>query len=379
MNDERAPLRAVPGPPRKVGDMAQKSAEAYSVHISKILHEDSTEIKFLVPGCIPRGNIVLLSGASGARKSWVAYDLAKAVCQGKGWLEKDMPCPDGPLPVVILNYDNPTETLRTRLKKLGFTENDPCWIHTLGHTTPYVPNAPAMLTLPSEASRLRYMLEYWKPALIIFDSFRQGVTLDENDAEKMASLMAIFKSWIQFNNTTIVLIHHTSKSGKSATQPSDWAEARGSGEIIASSDVVLKASQIDQHSGKLEWTKCRTWNIGRTSSLEFEIRDEFKDGGLSEEDGLDPEELREIEMIQRVHVRAKTPLPFELEMIAVNRVMDELSRATKPFLGFKELQKRITDLNDTALKEALRNARVLGRARFVASSAGKGYCIKPQP
>ena len=101
------------------GDIAQKNAEAYSVHISTILREEATETKFLVPGCIPRGNIVLLSGASGSRKSWLAYDLARAVAQGRGWLEKDMPCPDGPLPVVLLNYDNPTETLRTRLKKLN--------------------------------------------------------------------------------------------------------------------------------------------------------------------------------------------------------------------------------------------------------------------
>lgn len=370
MSEERI-LRAVGTKPRQIGDMPLKNGEAYSVHVSKILEEQDTQVSFLVPGCIPRGNIVLISGESGAKKSWLAYDLAGAVAAGRGWLGKDLVCPDGPQSVMILNYDNPTETLRTRLKKLGFTAEDQCFVHTLGHTRPYLPNAPELLLLPEQQSRLRYMLEYRKPALVIFDSFRQGVTLNEDDSKEMASIMGVFKSWMEINNTTVVLIHHTSKSEKSGA---GWkAQARGSGEIIASSDVVIEV----RADGEMEWTKSRTWDVGKTRKVSFDVVDKFEDGEVSTDET--DESIQDIELVQRVLVRAMTPLPFEMEARAIDRVMKELDKShNQPFVSFPEMKKRLgkeKDVfkNDAALLEALRNARLMGRAKFVRNKFGRGY------
>lgn len=372
-------LRQVGGSvrPIPINDLAQKTAENYSVHIRKILEEESTTVEFLVPGCIPRGNIILLTGESGAKKSWLAYDLARAVSSGTGWLGKNMPCADGPLSTMILNYDNPTETLRTRLKKLGFSPEDDVYIHTLGHTTPTIANGAELLTLPAEATRLKYVLEHRKPALVIFDSFRQGVTLDENDSQKMAELMNIFKTWTKINNTTVVLIHHTTKNEKSG----GWkAEGRGSGEIVASSDVVLKATLVSQSQGTVEWTKSRTWNVGNTTKTDFEVVDQYKDAALPEDDleGMDSDELKEINLIERVLVRAKSPLPFELELKAIEIVLAELRKSNLPFLNFKTLKNRLvkpgTDIKDEgSLHSALKSARKLGKAKFVQGRAGRGY------
>lgn len=381
---EALPLRNVlPNGATKVARFDQnieKTGENYSVHVRQILEKESTEIKFLVPGCIPRGNIVLLAGESGAKKSWLAYDLAGAVSSGTGWLGKKMPCPDGPLPVMVLNYDNPTETLRTRFKKLGFTPDHNCYVHTLGYTKPWIANQPELLTLPDQDSRLQLLLEYRKPAFILFDSFRQGVTMDENDSQKMASLMAIFKRWTAINNTTVMVIHHTTKSEKTG----GWnAEARGSGEILASSDVVLKASPKQVRTeGTLEWTKSRTWDVGPTTKVDFDVVDKFDDGKPIEDDGLDEDSLKEIELVQRVLVRAKTPLPFEREMKAVERIMIELEKSKdRPFVSFKDMKTRLAGAKDivkdeVALKAALLHARVLGRAKFVSGSSGRGYRVK---
>ena len=383
-NEPKAAPRSVIAPVQQITQIKERTGEAYSVHVREILKEDSTETQFLVPGCIPRGNIVLLTGESGAKKSWLAYDLARAVASGTGWLGKNMPCPDGPLPVVLLNYDNPTETLRTRLKKLGFNPEDNCYVHTLGYTKPYNPNMPQLLTLPEESSRLQYLLEYRKPGLVVFDSFRQGVTMDENDSQKMAGVMGLIKKWMPINNTTVVLIHHTSKSEKKG---GGWtAQARGSGEIIASADVVLE-SEIKEGSrteGTLKWTKSRTWDVGRTTKVDFDVVDEFKDGAIKEDtdDDLADGELRDIELVQRVLVRAKTPLPFEVELRAIERVMIELEKSkSRPYVGFKEMKTRVADSkavikDDIALKEALRNARLLGHARFVQDAKGRGYRVK---
>jgi archaellum biogenesis ATPase FlaH len=369
-----APLHSVGYVP-KIDSLGPRTGEAYSVHISKILEEESTQVRFLVPGCIPRGNVVLMTGESGAKKSWLAYELGHAVASGTGWLGKtSMPCPDGPLPVMILNYDNPTETLRTRLKKLGFTGQDQCFVHTIGHTRPIVANGPELLKLPAEVTRLKYLLEYRKPALVIFDSFRQGVTEDENDSQKMAALMNVFKSWTAINDTTVLLIHHTQKAEKTG----GWkADGRGSGEIVASCDVCLKVTLVNQNEGKIEWTKSRTWNVGRTTVTDFEIVDQFSDGEVNED--LDEEDLKEIKLIEKVVVRAKSPLPFEVEQKAVDRVVAELKKEQKlPFLGVKALKTRIVGgaeglKDEMTLREALRNARKLGLVKYVQRGEGRGY------
>ena len=72
-------------------------------------------------------------------------------------------------------------------------------------------------------------------------------------AEKMAGLMKIFQKLDRIEQHYCSSNPPHQQTGKTgAAAQSDWAEARGSGEIISSSDVVLKSSQINQHSGKLE-------------------------------------------------------------------------------------------------------------------------------
>lgn len=351
------PLKAVTGPqqPRitSLADFNQRNAEAYCPHVSKLLAY-AGKIEFLVPGAIPRGNIVVVSGAPFSGKTWAMYDLARAVASGTKWLGRGQPCTQGP--VMILNYDQPTETMGVRIRDIGITADMPVHVHTFGLTKPPSPNLPEMLYLPANDSRLKSAFEHIKPVLIIVDSFRQSNNLDENSNKDMAMLMAIFKRWQRFNNTTIALIHHMVKDGEGGSAQKSLA--RGSGEISASADVELAVSDES-----IKWTKSRSWPIGDTKQLKFTITDSYADA----ED--DDEEEQEIEIIKKVNVRAASPLPGELEAEGVAVLVSSLEKSGLSSFNYGQI-KKLCGLDEVAFKKALRNCRVRGLVRYVRTKDG---------
>lgn len=368
--DERklhsVPTSTKPASPKpiEINDFIRRNGEAYLPHV-KVLLDHSTQVEFLVPGAIPCGNIVLMAGEPGGGKTWLAYDLAHAVCTGTQWLGRGPKCVQGP--VALLNYDQPTETLGARVRKLGFTADMPLYIHSFGLTKPPGPNLPEVLMLPEQESRLNYALQHVKPRLIIVDSLRQSHNMDENSNKDMAKLMATFKKWQRFNNTTVVLIHHTAKS---KDDNGGKTSARGSGEIIASADVAIKVEGKDAI-----WTKHRSWNIGTTVKTTFGLHDSYLDGEIDTESG----DEQEIEIIERVAVKASTPLPGEVEAANVEVIVDTLNKR-KGFktTSFTDLKKACSTLDDKALHVALRNARIAKKVKFVKTAAGnKGYAIRP--
>lgn len=350
-----------------IGDMSRKMAAAYFVDAATFLAEDNVEVDWLIPGMIPRGNVILLSGEPGGGKSWVSYELGRAVCTATPWLGRGPVCPEGPQTVLFLNYDNPTETLRTRLKKLGFTADMPFHVHTLGHTKPNVPNAPSILTIPAEAGRLKYALEFLKPALVVFDSFRQGQTLDENNSKDMAIVMNILKSWTAINRTSVLVLHHT---GKGDTTKQQWVSgARGSGEIIGSADVVIKVEP-----NKLEWTKTRPWKMGNVKSATFEIVDNFADDVVDK--SLSNDQTRIIRMVEKVIVRATAALPGESEALFVAKIIAYMStKDVGKITSMKELVTNV-ELKEEQVKEGIRYARQKHAIEYVRGPKTSGYRLK---
>jgi hypothetical protein len=362
---ENTGLRAVTGqsvrPAINIADFNKRNAEAYFPHVSELLAH-TAEIDFLVPGAIPRGNIVLMSGAPFSGKTWAAYSLAYAVASGTPWLGRGAPAVQGT--VAICNYDQPTETMGVRIRDVGITADMPVHVHTFGLTKPPGANMPEMLMLPAHESRLKSVFEHLKPVLIIVDSLRQSNNLDENSNKDMAALMATFKRWQRFNNTTVVLIHHTTKSGSEGSTYK--SAARGSGEISASSDVELT---IENES--IAWTKSRSWNIGDTKKCTFALVDEFSD--TPDDDEV---EEQEIEIIKHVRMKALTPIPGELEALGIKLLIEGMKRLNANGVAqYKDIRAVCRDLDDTAFKKALRNARIKKAVRFVKTPRGRGYVL----
>jgi hypothetical protein len=224
-----------------------------------------------------------------------------------------------------------------------------------------------MLYLPANDSRLKSAFEHIKPVLIIVDSFRQSNNLDENSNKDMAMLMAIFKRWQRFNNTTIALIHHMVKDAEGGTSKS---LARGSGEISASADVELAVSDES-----IKWTKSRSWPIGETKQLKFTITDSYADA----EDEDNGEEEQEIEIVKKVNVRATSPLPGEIEAEGVAAMMTGLEKSGMTSFNYGQIRK-LCGLDELGFKRALRNCRVGGKIKYVRTKDGaKVYRIALPP
>jgi hypothetical protein len=310
--DKVTPIRRTDGPVigKSKAQMQTSYVEAYTVEGGSLLGA-STECEFLVAGALPVGNLVLMSGESGGGKSWCAYDLARAVATGTKWLHRSKSV-QGAQRVLILNYDNPTPTLQSRLVRLGFTAEMPFRVMTLGHTKP-IDGLPEILTLPSNRRHLRHIVHGYQPALILVDSFRQLHELDENDSKEMKAIMSTLKEWTTVNKCVVVIIHHTSKSGGGRWE----AQARGSGEIISSAGVVIEvrkaeAKNISGVAGTLHWSKHQAWAIGQTRECAFEIIDEDDREG------------------SHTIVRATSALPGEIDMIQEEKIHKAIVEAGRP-------------------------------------------------
>ncbi len=344
-------------------------ADKYTVHVSTFFDAPPQPVNFLVEGAIPRACITLLTGESGGGKSWAAYDLARAVSMGGKWLGKGVALPTPEL-VAILNYDNPTDTLKLRLIKLGFTPEANCYIHTQGMTK-VVGTVNEMLRLPDQLARLNDVLLHLNPSLIIFDSLRQGHTLDENDNQQMGNLMAVFKKWREFpSKPAVVLIHHTPKSATG----SQWtANARGSGEIIASSDVVLELIVKDKELF-LKWTKSRPWEIGKVDEVKFEIVDKVKDL-QDQKSELIEGQIVDVKSELFTYVNALSPLPGQPERVLRNKVIKTLSQmclGSRTTVPLRELAKKMT-IAESIVRTGLYDAKRLGFIREERTKSGRGY------
>jgi archaellum biogenesis ATPase FlaH len=305
------------------------------------------EIQFLVPGCIPKACIVLLTGDSGAGKSWIAYDLALAVSNGSKWLGRGASVEE-PKTVLILNYDNPTDILRIRISKMGVDPERNVFYHTQGSVL-------KMLRLPQEGVSLKMIIDQLQPSLTIVDSLRQGHTYDENNNQDMSNLMNIFKTWTTIESkNTVLILHHTAKKNSSS-----WAaSARGSGEIIASSDVVIETS-VDGGHKMLKWTKVRPWDIGdSTPECSFEIKDRHV-------------VLPNNRVKVSTSVKATSDLPGEKEYLSEREILTFLAkngRATR-----NEIYDATKPMIKSIIDTSLRRLEAKNIIKYVHTNKGRFY------
>lgn len=220
----------------------------------------SLQTLFLAKGAVPAGAITLITGMPGAKKSWLAYDLALATAQeGRSWLGFPV-TPRGPTRnVLVLNYDNPTPECGRRFMRLGMQESDPIHFHSVDLDP---------LRLPELAAELRAMVTHFRPSLVLVDSLRQAHTGDENSSEEMMAVMGHLKSFYSAG-AAVVVVHHEGKGGIAA----GVSKARGSGEIAASADAHISVSCSDAID-IATWEKHRSWRMSATEeSLPFELID----------------------------------------------------------------------------------------------------------
>jgi hypothetical protein len=218
------------------------------------------EFEWLIDDAITVGSVNLLSAESGTGKSWVAYAIAAAVATGEPFaglrvLKR---------PAVYFDGENPSPTVKDRLRALGVTDttNLTIWGGWLGdEDRPPGPDDPRVISFAKQTG-----------GLLIWDSlveFHPGNEMDATETRKF------FKKFRVLANlgATVLILHHTGKGEGAQIY-------RGSSDIKASVDTGYKLEVVEEKDGKLHRLRMVNFKSrsapGQDFPLEFYPQEGFK-------------------------------------------------------------------------------------------------------
>jgi len=181
------------------------------------------DIKWLLPGYIPRAKMSLLIGEAGLGKSQFAIDLAARITTGR-----QMPfCSQSAEPASVLLLtaeDDIMDTVRPRLEAAGADCN---------LVRVFDDNSNATL---ADASRLVTLADTHKAALIVVDPLAEFVEeFDVRNEQNMRTLLTPLARIGTMSGAAILLIHHLNKNARGSA----LARSGGSHAITAVARSVI--------------------------------------------------------------------------------------------------------------------------------------------
>jgi archaellum biogenesis ATPase FlaH len=216
------------------------------------------EFEWLIDKAVTVGSVNLLSAESGTGKSWVAYGLAAAVATGSPFAGLGV----RQRPVVYFDGENPSATVKDRLKALGVSHTPELTVW--GGWADDPPPGPDDARVLDFAQR--------KGALLIWDSLVEFNPGDEMNATETRQFMKKFRALANLG-ATILVLHHSGKSDKSQ-------DYRGSSDIKASVDTAYKLETVELKDGKLHRLRLVNFKSrsapGQNFPLEFHAQEGFK-------------------------------------------------------------------------------------------------------
>lgn len=198
----------------------------------------------LVEGIVPSKGIVELVSEPGGGKTFFALECAIACCLSR-------PAFGGfatmPTKALYIGEDSPDWDIGQQLRKMvpfqDWEDLEPKFRLSV--------HEGAELNTPSGMKVILNTIEdvfvetdsdgetALEPGLLILDSLRTLHSGSENDSDWMAGVMRRVKELAK--PLGVLVLHHKGKSGQ--VQKDAWEESRGSGEIVAASDAVLRLNK----------------------------------------------------------------------------------------------------------------------------------------
>lgn len=189
------------------------------------------QLEWLVTGLIPKPAYLLLLGQPKAGKSFLAWDIATCVATGTSLMGYSCPSPQK---VLYIQLDTKEHAWTERLKTFadaGVNLNIPNL--RLVHQDDML--LPLIITTDKGKHWVQDVLAQEDPALVIMDVLRELHNEDENDSTVMKKVFDAMEPL--FAGRTVLLVHHTRKSGEADKQsPDPVALARGSSYITGRVD-----------------------------------------------------------------------------------------------------------------------------------------------
>lgn len=181
-----------------------------------ILSRPPQPIPWRVHDVVADGTLTIVSGESGAGKSWLAQALCTGVARGQA--VAGLPCAKG----TALYFDaemGPTMFADQRLRPTGVTAAPFKYIDAMGLD----------LSRPDDLAYLRGRIEATCAKLVVIDSLRRLTpSKSENESDDMAPVVAALAKLARDTKTAIVLVHHKGDGEKffrGSTAIKDQADA----------------------------------------------------------------------------------------------------------------------------------------------------------
>lgn len=220
--------------------MSLSNAYPYAEYLTLPLHTQP----WLVEPLIPAGGLVCLHGHAKTRKSFLAIQLARDVCNGHRWLGFDTK----PGTVLYLQLDTPRSLWQLRFKELekqhfGLTpEGGGRLILADSEHTP----RPFHILLPTVQQWMRQQMDLFKPDLVIIDVIRKLFKGNDNDSDVIEEVLGTVK--LACTPAAVLLIAH-SKKANAEFDSGTIGEIRGSSAQGASYDTIMRLTKAGRGVG----------------------------------------------------------------------------------------------------------------------------------
>ncbi len=190
----------------------------------------ATQLRWIIKGVLPHGELAVLYGESGSGKSFMALDLAAAVARGVEW--RGHRVHQGKVVYVAAEGAN---GFRNRLRAYGHQHA----LDLKDLPLHVIHAAPNMLDKTDALDVAKAILKVvGKPDLIIIDTLAQTMPGgNENAGEDMGKALAHCRGLHRATGALVMLVHH---SGKDASKG-----ARGWSGLRAAADVEMEVMRAD--------------------------------------------------------------------------------------------------------------------------------------
>jgi archaellum biogenesis ATPase FlaH len=219
--------------------VSYRSSDRYDgrvVDLNVLLAKPPEPIPWRVHGVVADGTLTIVSGESGAGKSW----LAQALCTGvaRGHTVAGLLCEKGTALYIDAEM-GPRMFVDQRLRPTGVKTAEFAYIDAMGLD----------ISRPGDLAWIRGEIERTGANLVVIDSLcRLTPSKSENDSDDMAPAVSALAKLARDTNAAIVLVHHKGDSEKffrGSTAIKDQADAL----------VALLRDPDDEHAPRL--LRCR--------------------------------------------------------------------------------------------------------------------------
>jgi putative DNA primase/helicase len=211
---------------------------------------DLPPLQWCVRGVLPAVGLAALYGPSASGKSFLAFDMAAAIAEGRRWFD----CRVNAAPVVYAALEG----------EAGFKMRAQAWEAHRGRALPdglRMMLQPFKLTDRLDVADLAAVVP--AGAVVVLDTLnRAAPTADENSSKDMGEILEAAKLLQSMTGGLVLLVHHT---GKNAA-----AGLRGHSSLFAAMDAAI---EVTREGDRREWkvAKSKDGQDGNTHTFKLQI------------------------------------------------------------------------------------------------------------